>query len=135
MENFQFSLPFQVRDYECDFQGIVNNAVYLNYLEHTRHEFAKHVGLDVVNMARRGINLVVVRAELDYKCPLRSGDMFIVGANLERFSRVRLAFRHTLYFQNTQRIILHARILITAMNDRGRPFWPDELDRLFSEKS
>ncbi len=133
MENFQYSLLFHVRDYECDFQGIVNNAVYLNYLEHTRHEFAKHMGLDVVNMAQQGINLVVVRAELDYKSPLRSGDAFVVGTTLERFSRVRLVFRHTIYLHETQKIILHAQIIIAAMNKRGRPCWPDELQRLFVE--
>ncbi|RKX91588.1 MAG: acyl-CoA thioesterase, partial [Spirochaetes bacterium] len=26
-----FSIEFKIRDYECDQQGIVNNAVYLNY--------------------------------------------------------------------------------------------------------
>ena len=38
MKQYQFQLEFQVRDYECDMQGHVNNAVYLNYLEHCRHE-------------------------------------------------------------------------------------------------
>ena len=36
---YTYELDFKVRDYECDLQGIVNNAVYQNYLEHTRHEF------------------------------------------------------------------------------------------------
>ena len=51
--NSSFSLPLSVRDYECDFQGIFNNAVYLNYLEHTRHEYARSVGLDVVALRKR----------------------------------------------------------------------------------
>ena len=37
--NFIYELEFKVRDYECDLQGIVNNANYQHYLEHTRHEF------------------------------------------------------------------------------------------------
>ncbi len=144
MEYFQFPLTFHVRDYECDFQGIVNNAMYLHYVEHCRHEYAKRIGLDVVALAKQGINLVVIRAELDYKHPLRSGDTFVVGTNLERVSRIRLAFQHTIYRPNRKNtserdgydpeqdtLIAHARILVTAMNERGRPFWPEELHTLF----
>ena len=34
-----FEYIIDVRDYEIDAEGIVNNANYLHYLEHTRHEF------------------------------------------------------------------------------------------------
>ncbi|GAK50123.1 hypothetical protein U14_01349 [Candidatus Moduliflexus flocculans] len=146
MEHFQFSLTFHVRDYECDFQGIVNNAMYLHYVEHCRHEYAKHIGLDVVSLAKQGINLVVIRAELNYKHPLRSGDTFVVGTNLERVSRIRLAFQHTIYcphqgasasndgYDPEQDILIaQVRILVTAMNEHGRPFWPKSLDALFHQ--
>ena len=39
MEKYIYELKLKVRDYECDLQGIVNNANYQHYLEHTRHEF------------------------------------------------------------------------------------------------
>lgn len=41
MDDYRFRLDFSVRDYECDLAGMVNNATYLNYIEHTRHEFLK----------------------------------------------------------------------------------------------
>ena len=41
---YVFTMKMSVRDYECDLQGIVNNANYLHYIEHTRHEFLKHAG-------------------------------------------------------------------------------------------
>ena len=130
-ENFQYTLEFQVRDYECDFQGIVNNSVYLNYLEHTRHEFAKHLGLDIVALAHKGINLVVIKAELNYKKSLRSGDAFVVGLNMERVLRVRLGFQYTIYIPGTETVILQAEMLLTPVNERGRPFWPDEIQAIF----
>ena len=38
-----FTYRIEVRDYEIDAEGIVNNANYLHYLEHTRHEFCNKV--------------------------------------------------------------------------------------------
>jgi len=43
--NYIYELEMKVRDYECDLQGIVNNANYQHYLEHTRHEFLTSVGV------------------------------------------------------------------------------------------
>lgn len=136
----RFTLTLAVRDYECDFQGIVNHAVYLHYLEHTRHEFAKTIGLDVVELAQRRVNIVVVRAEIDYKASLRSGDTFIVALNVEPLSRVRIAFDQEIYrvapvshgentFELETSLILKARMIATAVNEKGRPFLPPELER------
>jgi len=65
-----FTCQLAVRDYECDMQGVVNNAVYQNYLEHARHEFLKSRGLDFARLTADGIIVVVVRAEIDYRISL-----------------------------------------------------------------
>ena len=129
MQKYQFTLEFEVRDYECDMEGIVNNAVYQNYLEHARHVFLKHQGIDFAEMAQRGIHLVVVRVEIDYLYPLRGGDAFIIGLNMERISRVRFGFRQDIYRLPDQCPIVKANIIGTALNERGRPFIPEELGK------
>ena len=78
-------------------QGIVNNAVYQNYLEHCRHEFLLSAGIDFNRLTREKVFLLVVRAELDYKAPLRGGDAFWIGLNLERVSPLRFAFLQDIY--------------------------------------
>ena len=69
-----FETRMEVRDYECDIEGIVNNANYLHYLEHTRHLFLKHCGLSFAEMHNRGIDAVVARMTLQYKVPLRTDE-------------------------------------------------------------
>lgn len=50
----------------CQFMNFnFDNGVYQSYLEHVRHEYLKDIGIDFAEYARNGINLVVVRAELD----------------------------------------------------------------------
>jgi acyl-CoA thioester hydrolase len=132
VDGFAYTLELAVRDYECDMQGIVNNAVYQNYLEHARHQYLKGIGVDVVDFARRGIRLVVVRAELDYRHPLTSGDRFAVRLNLVRVSRIRYAFLQEIVRLPDGRPILEARILGAALNDRGRPTMPAELESLLA---
>lgn len=62
-----FELEMQVRDYECDMEGIVNNAIYQHYLEHTRHEFLASSGISFIEMHERGVDPVVNRIEINYK--------------------------------------------------------------------
>lgn len=130
MIDYEFRLDFEVRDYECDLQGIVNNAVYQNYLEHTRHEYLKQKGIDFSSLSEKGINLVVIRIEIDYLYPLRSGDRFFVGLNLERVSRLRFGFLQDIYLFPDNKPVLKAIVVGTSLNELGKPFLPNELTAL-----
>ncbi len=130
---YTHSLEFKVRDYECDLQGVVNNAVYQNYLEHARHELLLARGIDFAALTRAGIDLVVVRAELDYRQSLASGDRFVVRSRVERVSKLRFEFRQDIFRLPGEQLMLSARITGTSLNARGRPQVPDALTALFDE--
>ena len=72
---YQFGLFLQVRDYETDAQGIVNNANYLHYLEHTRHMFCKWRGMSFADMLEERIIAVLNRLEIEYRSSLCGGDL------------------------------------------------------------
>jgi acyl-CoA thioester hydrolase len=65
----------QVRTYECDSYGHVNNANYLNYLELARYEFLKAVNFDYPAMIKAGYGVYVARVEIDYKKPAAADDV------------------------------------------------------------
>lgn len=127
------TVAFEVRDYECDLQGIVNNAVYQHYLEHARHQFLRRLGVSFAELAQQGINLVVIRAEIDYQAPLRSGDAFVVGVRLKRISPIRLAFLQDIHRLCGGQLaeIVRAKIICAAVNREGKPTAPTALEAVF----
>ena len=125
MNDFAFEFEMQVRDYECDLQGIVNNAVYQNYLEHCRHKFLLSAGLDLAQMHIGGIDAVVIKAEIEYKFPLKPGDDFYVRLKPRRNGRLRIIFDQEIVRKADEKLILKARIT-TALTKNGRPFPSDE---------
>ena len=84
MANYIFELKMKVRDYECDLQGIVNNANYQHYIEHTRHEFLLAHGISFARLHEEGIDAVVARLNMQFKTPLRSGDEFVSKLYLKK---------------------------------------------------
>jgi acyl-CoA thioester hydrolase len=122
-----FELKLAVRDYECDLQGVVNNAVYQNYLEHARHEFLRSKGINFAALAAEGINLVVTRIELDYRASLTSGDEFVVLTRIEQVSRLRFAFFQTIRRLSDGRTMLEAVVTGSGVNSSGRPYLPPSL--------
>jgi len=123
----EHELTLRVRDYECDLQGVVNNAVYMNYLEHARHEFLKSRGINFAELTRQGIHLVVVRAELDYKQSLTPGDRFLIRTCFEQDGRLKFIFIQDIIRLDDQALMLSARITATALNEKGRPFVPEDI--------
>ena len=127
-----YELTLKVRDYECDMDHVVNNAVYLNYLEHARHEFLRDRGIQFGELSKRGISLVVTRVEADFKASLTSGDTLVIRTRLQRQGRIRLQFQQSIHRSPDGRLMLSAIVTGTALNARGRPEIPAELNALLS---
>ncbi len=128
MNKEPFQIEFRVRDYECDLQGVVNNANYMHYLEHARHEYLKSRGLDFAEMHRNGVDPVVIRAEMDYKTALKSGDDFIVHLHVEPQGRLRVIF-HEIVERADGTLVMDA-LIYAAVLSHGRPV---PFDHAFSE--
>jgi acyl-CoA thioester hydrolase len=120
------SIEFTVRDYECDIQGVVNNANYQHYLEHARHEFLISRGISFAQLHEDGIELIVTKVEIEYKYPLRSRDRFTVKTNIQREGNIRLVFLQDIYRTDDMKLIVRARITGAATKN-GKPVYPGEV--------
>lgn len=125
------SLEFSVRDYECDLQGVVNNANYQHYLEHARHEFLLSKGISFSRLHDEGTDLIITRVEIDYKYPLRSRDRFIIRTAVRREGYIRLVFIQDIFRLPDEKLIVRAKITGAATRD-GKPSRPDEILRMLN---
>ncbi|MDF7798850.1 acyl-CoA thioesterase [Pontiellaceae bacterium B1224] len=128
-----FQTEMMVRDYECDIQGIVNNSVYQNYLEHCRHEFLHEMGINFTQMHEEGVDAVVTKVELEYKFPLMPRDEFVVKLGMHKQGRVRFVFDQAIYRKSDEKLILEGQVT-GVLTRAGRPVAPDVFDRLFISK-
>lgn len=109
MKDYIYELKMKVRDYECDLQGIVNNANYQHYTEHCRHEFLLAHGVSFAQLHDEGIDAVVARITIDFKTPLRSGDEFVCKLGLEK-QGIKYVFFQDIYRLSDNKIVVRCQV-------------------------
>ena len=133
MENFIYELNFKVRDYECDLQGIVNNSVYQNYLEHTRHEFLLANNVSFAKLHDEGIDAVVARVEIAYKYSLRSGNEFVSKLYVKK-EGIKYVFYQSIFRLPDNKLCVKAKIDTVAVVN-GKLATHPVLDKLVMQSS
>ncbi len=130
-KNYAFELPMRVRDYEVDCQGIVNNANYLHYMEHTRHEFCRAAGCSFAEMHREGIDPVLRSVTIEYRRPLGLGQEFVSCINLRR-DGARFIFEQDIYGLPDMQLATTAEVAVVC-TENGRLTRGDILANAFAE--
>ena len=126
-----YELEFKVRDYELDFQGVVNNSNYQHYLEHARHEFLKTRGGSMSALHDAGVDPMVSKITIEYKSPLRGGDEFVVGVNMVR-EGAKLVFLQDIHNLANDRLVVKARVEVICLKD-GRLTRGEMFDEVFKD--
>lgn len=133
--HYDFELRMKVRDYECDLQGIVNNANYQHYIEHTRHEFLLARGISFAKLHEQGIDAVVARLNMAFKQPLRSGDEFISRLALRK-DGLRYVFQQDIYRYPDEKPVIKSTVdAVCVVNGKLSdtsaldPYFKDILER------
>jgi acyl-CoA thioester hydrolase len=130
MEKYIYELTMKVRDYECDLQGIVNNANYQHYLEHTRHEFLTSTGMSFAKLHEEGVDPVVARLTMSFKTPLRSGDEFISKLYLKK-EGIKYVFYQDIFRASDMKVAIKATVETVCLVN-GRLSGTSIFDQVFA---
>jgi len=103
---FRHSTLIRVRNYEIDWQGIVHNAVYLQYFEVGRIAYLEHIGVTVTaDTLQRESRIVVARNEIDYRSPARFGDELEVLTRISSIRNTSFVFEGVIETSRDRRLI------------------------------
>ena len=102
-------LKLKVRDYECDLQGIVNNANYQHYLEHARHEFLLQAGISFAQLHQEGTDAVVARLNMQFKTPLTSQDEYVCRLNIKK-DGIKFVFLQDIFRLPDEKLCVRAQV-------------------------
>lgn len=130
MDKYIYELTLKVRDYECDLQGIVNNANYQHYLEHTRHEFLASIGVSFAGLHEQGVDPVVARINISFKTALKSGDEFISKLYLKK-EGIKYVFYQDIFRKNDSKVVVKAAVETVCLVN-GRLTQSGLFDRVFT---
>ena len=131
MKEYLFTIEMETRDYECDIQGIVNNANYQHYLEATRHKWLQQEGYSFQQWHEEGLDVVVNEITLRYKVPLRGQEVFLSCLNVRR-DGLRFVFEQDIYRKSDMKLCVSATVSTVSMVD-GKLSRGDELAEKFAK--
>ena len=132
IETLHFTHKMKVRDYELDRFGVINNAVYQNYLEHTRHLFLETNGVSMETLIKCGFSPLITKAKIEYRSSLQSRNDFVVNLELASLSKLKFIFRQEIRSLPGDTLIISARITGTILNSSKQPCFPDSFQKLRS---
>ena len=129
-DKYIYQLEMKVRDYECDLQGIVNNANYQHYLEHTRHEFLLSTGVSFAALHEQGVDPVVARINMAFKTPLKSGDEFVSKLAMKK-EGIKYVFYQDIFRASDNKVAIKA-VVETVCVVNGRLSDSELFDNVFA---
>lgn len=127
-----YRTTIEVRGYELDSYGHVNNAVYLNYLEHARWKMLENSSVTRARMKEWKRWPVVASIEAKYLKPAFMGEQLEIETEALELRRVSLTARHTI--RRNGETIFQASVGLVIVNENGRPAeMPEEMMAVWSE--
>ncbi|MCL2802021.1 MAG: acyl-CoA thioesterase [Treponema sp.] len=109
----------KVRTYECDGYNHVNNANYLNYLEHARYEFLKEIGFDYDKAFKAGYGTYISKIEIEYKKPAFTDDTLVVKSKPVKMGAVSGTISQQIW--RGEDLIITAKVTWAFVDSKGMP--------------
>lgn len=125
----RFSFPIVPRYAEIDQQGVVFNGHYLTWFDEAVTGLFDHLGVSYPELIEFGIDMQVVRSEIDYLSSVRWRDQVLVAVDCEHIGTTSFTLGFTVSTERSDRPAVRGRTVyvMVSTEDWGKRPIPDEL--------
>jgi len=122
LSKFKHKFPVRVRNYHVDSQGIVHNAIYLEYCETGRVEYARNLGIHMMptGVIDHGIVLLVKRNEINYEASANVDDLIDVYTRITYIKNSSFCFEHVILKSDTGQLLVTQKSVQVNLNPKTR---------------
>ena len=114
-------MKIQIYYEDTDCGGVVYYANYLKYFERSRTEYFKERGICVKDLKDKGIQFVVVRAEVDYKSPAVYGDTIEIDTTVDDKQAASFNISYVVKEASSGRTIALGKTRMACVDQRLKP--------------
>ncbi len=108
-----FEYPVKVHPHHTDYAGVVWHGTYLTWMEETRVEALRSLGIDYVDLVAMGCELPVVDLSIRYHRALKMGAEAIVRARMMEMQGVRINWEYEI--KSIDRTVTHVTAQVTLV--------------------
>jgi acyl-CoA thioester hydrolase len=116
-----FTYLLRVRYAECDAQGVVFNAKYLEYIDVANTEFFRAVMGSYQQLVEQGMETQVVGVTMDWNAPARFDDVVAITLSTQRIGNTSFTLKADFNNHETGQHLLSADItyVMVGITDEG----------------
>ncbi|MCB0721996.1 MAG: acyl-CoA thioesterase [Ignavibacteriae bacterium] len=116
--DFRHRIPIRVRTFDVDSQGIVHNAVYLQYFEIGRVEYIREFEykIDKNGIFNNELKVVVVNNTINYHFPAFLDDSLNVYTRIKWIKNSSFCFEHVIENDTTKQILCSGSGILVNLN-------------------
>jgi len=103
---------------DTDCGGVVYYANYLKYMERSRTEFLRELGIDQVTYQKKGVFFVVVDAHVKYRSPARYDDLLSVESSVIELSSAAVVFETRIL--RDKQLLVKGEVKLACIGPQGR---------------
>ncbi|CDN30727.1 4-hydroxybenzoyl-CoA thioesterase family active site [Mucinivorans hirudinis] len=104
---------------EVDRMGFLYHSHYVEYFDVGRSEMMREVGMPNSEIEARGIELPVLKVEIDYKKPAFYDDLLTIRTTLRELPKVKIRFDYEVFSENGE-LITTGAVTLAFMNAKTK---------------